>query len=179
MSPEPTLESQRLYQGRVVGLRVDTVALPRGGTARREIVEHRPSVALVALDSQGRAILVRQFRKAVEETLLEVPAGVTLDGEPAEEAARRELEEETGYRAGRLEPLGGVYSSPGFCTEVLHLFLATELIPGPQRAEADEDIQVVPMPLAQAPQMVASGQIRDAKSVAGLLLAYVKLYGAR
>ena len=172
---EVVLNSRRIYEGRVVSLRVDTVTLPGGRTATREIVEHRAAAVIVPLDGMGNVLLERQFRKAVDSILLEIPAGVLEAGEAAEDGARRELEEETGYRAGRLERLGGFYSSPGFCTEFLHAFLATELTPGPARTEADEDIEPVWVPLARIRELIASGEVRDAKSVASLLLTLDKL----
>lgn len=169
MEAEPTLATQRIYQGRVVGLRVDTVQLPNGLTSQREIVEHGPSVVIVPLDEQDRVLLVRQFRKAVERTLLELPAGGLHPGESPQEAALRELQEETGYLAQQLEPLGGFYASPGYCQEYLHLFLASHLLPSPLPADEDEHIQVERVPLAQTPQLIASGEICDSKSAAGLL----------
>jgi ADP-ribose pyrophosphatase len=169
MTPERTISSQRVYEGRVVNLRVDTVELPDGRTSQREIVEHRGAVVIVAVDHQGRVLLVRQFRKAVEQELLELPAGTLDPGEGAQACALRELQEETGFQAGKLESLGVFYSSPGFCTELLHLFLATELRPGHLSGDDDEDIEVIAVPLAHIPQLIASGEIKDAKSVVGLL----------
>jgi len=128
-------------------------------------------VGVVAVDGEGQVILVRQYRHAVGETLLEIVAGGVDDGEDIEAAARRELEEETGYRAGKLLSLFDGYLSPGYCTELMHFFLATELTPGPQRPAADETIAVVRVPLAQVPDLIRGGQIRDSKSVAGLMTA--------
>jgi len=169
--PERTLESRRIYEGRVVNLRVDTVALPKGGSSRREIVEHSPCVVIAPMDTSGNVLMVRQYRKAAGDTLLELPAGGMAEGETPEEGARRELREETGYRANRWERLAGFYSAPGFCTEFLHLFLATELIPGASEADADEDIEAEWVPLSRARDLIASGEVKDAKSVAGLLMA--------
>ncbi|MCL5046257.1 MAG: NUDIX hydrolase [Actinobacteria bacterium] len=168
---EETLSSRRIYEGRVLALRLDEVRLPDGRYTTREIVEHSASVGVVAVDSEGQVILVRQYRYAVGEALLEIVAGGVDDGEDVEAAALRELEEETGYRAGKLQLLFEGYLSPGFCTELMHFCWATELAPGPQRPAEDEDIEVVRLPLAQAPDLIRSGQIRDSKSVAGLLAA--------
>lgn len=168
---EEALSRRHLYQGRVVGLRLDEVRLPDGRTTTREIVEHGASVGVVAVDGEGQAILVRQYRHAVGETLLEIVAGGVDDGEDIETAARRELEEETGYRAGKLQPLFQAYLSPGYGTELMYFFLATELTPGPQRPAPDESIEVVRLPLAQVPELIRRGDIRDGKSVAGLLAA--------
>lgn len=168
MKEERVLESQRIYEGRSVNLRVDKVVLPSGRETTREVVEHVDCVAIVALDSEGNALLVRQFREPVGRVLLEIPAGGIEPGEEAQESALRELEEETGYHAGKVKRLGGFYSSPGFCTEFLHLFLATGLEQGPQRARGDETIEVVRIPLSEIPNLVASGEICDGKSIAGL-----------
>lgn len=175
MPAERTISSQRLYEGRILNLRLDQVELPGGRQALREIVEHRNAVAVVALDAAERVILVRQYRRAADKTLLEIPAGLMDPGEDPLEAVRRELREETGYQADKIEKLGGFYSSPGFSTEFLYLFLATGLHPGTQHTEMDEDIEVEKVPLAQIPSLIASGAICDAKSVAGLLLALAHL----
>jgi ADP-ribose pyrophosphatase len=169
MASERTLQTELVYKGHVVNLRVDAVELPNGRKTKREIVEHGECVAIVAIDAQDNVILVRQFRKPVERCLLEVPAGGIDPGEEPEDCARRELEEETGYSAQNLEYLGGFYTSPGFCTEYMHLFLATGLEPGEIAPEADETIEVVPIPLAKITELITSGEICDAKSIAGLL----------
>ena len=131
------------------------------------MVEHGECVAIVALDFEGNAILVRQFREPVERTLLEIPAGGIEPGEDPAQSAVRELREETGYHAGKVRSLGGLYSSPGFCTEYLHLFLATELGQGRPSPMEDEMIDVVRVPLSEIPNLVTSGEICDAKSIAG------------
>lgn len=169
MEQERTISSKSIYEGRVVKLRVDTVELPGDRTSTREIVEHRGAVVIAALDGEGNVLLVRQYRKPVEQELLELPAGTLDPGEEPEACAWRELQEETGFRAEKLEKLGGFYSAPGFCTEYLHLFLATGLQPSPMAADDDEDIRVVPTPLVQVPGLIFSEEIRDAKSIAGLL----------
>jgi len=162
--------SRRIYDGRVVSLRVDEVALPSGRTAVREIVEHRGAVAVVPLLPSGEVVLVRQYRAAAGETLLEIPAGTLEPGEAPEQALQRELAEEIGMRAGRVRRLGAFLPSPGVLTEVIHLYLAEELTP--HRAEAEEeDLEVVRLPLARARALVDRGEIRDAKSIIGLLLA--------
>ncbi len=166
---EEILSRRYLYRGRVVSLRLDEVRLPNGGAFTREVVEHGASVGVVAVDTEGQAILVRQYRHPAGEALLEIVAGGVDEGEEVEAAARRELEEETGYGAGKLQPLFQAYLSPGYGTELMHFFLATELVPGPPRPEHDESIEVVRLPLASVPELIRRGQIRDAKSVAGLL----------
>jgi len=166
---EKTLSSQQIYDGRAVKLRVETVAKPSGKTTTREIVEHSDCVAVVVLDSKNDAILVRQFRKAVGKILLEIPAGGIAPGEQPIACVRRELQEEIGYLPNKIDKLGGFYSTPGYCTEYLHLYVATRLIPSQLEAEDTEDIEVVRVPLSRIPELIASGEICDAKSVAGLL----------
>lgn len=173
-SPEPTVASERVFTGRLVNLRVDTVRLPNGHTTQREIVEHGESVAIVALDHEDNVLLVRQFRKAVEKPLLEIPAGGLNPHEDPLDAAQRELREETGFAARKMERVGGFYSSPGFCSEYLHLYLASDLHPSPVPGEEDENIELVRVPLAQVPHLIASGEICDGKSYAGLLTALVR-----
>jgi ADP-ribose pyrophosphatase len=171
MSQERTLHTERIYQGRLVGLRVDTVELPSGRNTKREIVEHGGVAAIVAIDSENNVLLVRQYRKAVERMLLEIPAGGMEPGEDALGCARRELEEEAGFSAEQWEELGFFYTSPGFCTEQMHLYLATELRPAENAADDDENIELVRVPLTTAPELIASGEVCDAKSIAGLLIA--------
>ena len=169
MSELKTIKSEHLYKGRAVNLRVDTVELPSGRRTTREIVEHGDSVAIVPIDTDGSVLLVRQFREAVERELLEIPAGGIDPGEEPGESAQRELREETGYLAERMEYLGGFYSSPGFSTEYLYLFLATELRPGPLSAPDGEVIELVRIPLDSVLGLIARGEICDSKSIAGLM----------
>ncbi|MFC1963166.1 NUDIX hydrolase [Chloroflexota bacterium] len=171
MSRERTLDTECIYQGKVLSLRVDTVELPLGRKTKREIVEHGSCVAIVAVDSEENVLLVRQFRKPVESDLLEIPAGGIEMGETPLSCALRELDEETGILAERWEKLGSFYTSPGFCTEYMYLYLATELAPGKLGPDSDEAIEVVRIPLARAPELITSGEICDAKSISGLLLA--------
>jgi ADP-ribose pyrophosphatase len=148
---------------------VDKVVLPGGRETTREIASYPDCVAIVAVDAEDNVILVRQYRHAVGRELLELPAGGIEPGEEPEESARRELEEETGYKAGKMERIGGAYTAPGYSTEFMHLFLATDLEPGPSRAEDDEIIQVVPLSLSRIQDLLSSGEICDGKSVIGLL----------
>lgn len=169
MAEEVTLSSQLIYAGRAVRLRVDNVRLPGGREASREIVEHSDCVAIIVIDAEDNVLLVNQFRKPVERELLEIPAGGIEPGEDAVATVRRELREETGYLPRKVERLGGFYSTPGYCTEYLHLYLAADLVPSPLNAEDTEGISVVRVPVSELRPMIASGDIRDAKSIAGLL----------
>jgi ADP-ribose pyrophosphatase len=172
---ERVVESRVAYAGKIAKLRVDTVELSDGRHSQREIVEHEPVVAIVPIDANGDVILVRQFRLATGGVLLEVPAGGVDERESFEEAAQRELSEEVGLRAGTLAQLADFYPSPGFLTERIVAFLATDLTDAPGEADEDEDIVVVRMPLADAVAMVERGEIHDAKSIASLLLAERRL----
>jgi len=169
LTEEETLSSRKVFEGRALKLRVDTVKLPSGKQMTREIVEHENCVAIVALDAADNILLVRQFRKPVEKDLLEIPAGGIDPGETPEDAVRREMREETGFLPRKVAKLGGFYSSPGFCTDYLHLYLAGDLVTSPLQAEDSESISLVRVPLAQIPGLIASGAICDAKSIAGLL----------
>jgi len=169
LAEEVTLSSQLIYDGRAVRLRVDTVRVPGGGETTREIVEHSDCVAVIALDAEDSVLLVNQFRKPVEKELLEIPAGGIEPGEDAVATVRRELREEIGYLPRKVERLGGFYSTPGYGTEYLHLYLATDLVPSPLNAEDTESISVVRVPVSQLRGMIAAGDICDAKSIAGLL----------
>ena len=166
---EKTLSSQSIYEGRVVRLHVDIVETADGRETTREIVEHVDCVAVVVIDDEDNVLLVRQFRKPVEKELLEIPAGGIDPGEEPEDAVRRELREEIGYLPHKLERLGGFYSTPGYCTEYLYLYLARDLAPSQLFAEDTGSIELVRVPLRQIPGLIASGGICDAKSIAGLL----------
>ena len=174
MNPERTLHSERIYEGKIVNLRVDTVELPSGRETKREIVEHAGCTAIVALDSENNVLLVRQYRKAAERMLLEIPAGGIETGENPLEGARRELEEETGFSAKKWEELSFFYTSPGFTTEYMHLYLATDLKPAKRAPDDDENIELVRVPLKKTPELIVSREICDAKSIAGLLMALRK-----
>ena len=169
MGEEKTLSSQPIYNGRSVNLRVDTVQLPGGREATREVVEHRGCVAIIAVDADDNILLVNQFRQPVARELLEIPAGGIDNGEEPGATVRREMQEETGYLPRKVERLGGFYSAPGYCTEYLHLYLATELVPSQLYAEDTESIRLVRVPMAEITGLITSGQICDAKSIAGLL----------
>jgi ADP-ribose pyrophosphatase len=152
-------------------MRVDSVVKPNGKKTTREVVEHVDCVVILPIDSKGNVLLVRQFRHAVGKELLELPAGSIDPGETPEQAAVRELREETGYKPGKLERLGGFYAAPGYCTEYLHFFRATQFEKSPLTAEDTDEIEVVPISPADVPGLVASGQICDAKTIAGFRIA--------
>ncbi len=167
---EELIESQILYRGRVVTLRIDTVRLPNGRTTRREVVEHRGAVAIVPLLDANTVLLIRQYRQAVGEVLLEIPAGTLEPDENPDLCARRELEEETGYQARQLRRLFSQYLAPGYSQEVLHVYLAEDLMPTHQHPDEDELTEIVPTPLDQIADMILQGTIKDSKTIAGLLM---------
>lgn len=160
-----------LYRGRIVDFGIETIAHPDGRTLEIEVVRHPGGAAVVALDADDRVCLLRQFRAPFEDWLWELPAGKIDPPEPAEETARRELEEEAGLRADHWRSLGTILTCPGFCDEVLHLYLATALHRAPARTEADEFIEVHWWPLARAVQEARGGTLRDGKTVVALLRA--------
>jgi len=167
--PEKKLSSQQLYRGRAVSLRMDTVEKSNGKTTTREVVEHSNCVAVVVVDDQDNVLLVRQYRYPVGKFLLEIPAGgIDLNEEPID-CVRRELQEEIGYFPQKIEELGGFYSVPGYGTEYLHCYLATDLVPSRLIAEDSEGIEVVRVPISKITQLITSGEICDAKSIAALL----------
>ncbi|HEY78773.1 MAG TPA: NUDIX hydrolase [Dehalococcoidia bacterium] len=173
MTGEKTLSSRIIYEGRVVTLREDTVETADGQSKREVIALHNDCVAIVAVDGDENALLVKQYRKAANKELLEIPAGSIDPGEDPKETVRREMQEETGYLPGEVERLGGFYSTPGYCTEYLYLYLATDLIPSPLQAEDTESIQLKRVSPDEITGLIDTGAICDAKSIAGLLI-YLK-----
>ena len=166
---EKTLDSQVLYDGKIVRLRRDTALLPNGSQALREVVEHPGGVGIVALDADGTVLLVRQYRYPLGKALLEIPAGKLERGEDHREAAVRELSEEVGAQAGKLTYLGYTYASPGFCDEAIHLYLAEELTFGETHPDEDEFLMVERLPLDKLVAMALDGTLTDGKSVSGVL----------
>ena len=158
-----------IYQGNVVRLRLDEVELASNRQSSREVVEHADAVAVIALDNNGNVLLEKQYRHAAGKELLEIPAGGIEPGEVPETAARREMQEETGFLPQKLKRLGGFYSAPGWTTEYLHLFLATDLVPSPLIAEDTDEIKLQAAPLDHVSELIKEGFIEDAKSIAGLL----------
>ena len=167
---EETLSSRRLYEGAVVRLRVDRVRMPSGREAVREVVEHSGAVTIVAVDREGRVLLVRQHRHPTGRSLLELPAGTLDRDEEPGACAARELAEETGFQASRLQRLGGFFVSPGYCTEYIQVYLATDLEPGNAGGGDEEEMQVLALPLVEVLRLVEAGELEDAKSLAALLL---------
>ena len=170
MDAETVRSSKRVYQGQLIDLRVDQVETSNGFEAIREVIEHPGAVAVVPVDENGQVILVQQYRHAAGKVMLEIPAGTLKVDEDPLEAVRRELREETGFEAGHVVRIGGLYTAPSFSTEYIHLYLATDLTPGPTAPDADEVIELRRIPLAEAISLIRAGSIDDSKSVSALLL---------
>ena len=175
MSDRPEfIDSNKVFEGRVFSVTVDTV---REGdqTHLREVVHHPGSAVILPAFDDGTIALVRQYRHPAVKYLLELPAGTLNDKERPEAGAARELEEELGVRAGKLEKLSEFFVSPGFCEEKMWLYLATDLTETKQRLEDDEFIEIVRVPIERALQMITDGEIEDAKTIIGLILAGPRL----
>jgi ADP-ribose pyrophosphatase len=168
------LASRRIYAGRVVRLDVDTVRFPDGSTGELEVIRHPGAAAIVPCASDPRAqdptiLMLRQYRYAAGGPLWEIPAGTLEPGEDPEACARRELREETGVSAARLERLTSIFTTPGFTDEVIHLYLASDLTTGEVSRERDEFIEVVPQPLSRVLALIREGDVRDAKTIVAIL----------
>jgi ADP-ribose pyrophosphatase len=172
---ETRIDGRRVYSGRVLSLEVDRVRLEDGTETVREVIRHPGAVVIVPLIGED-VLLVRQFRYATGEKLVELPAGTLAPGEEPDACARRELAEETGYATAALTHMASFYSAPGFCDELVHCFRAERLEPAPGvRGDEDERIEVVRLPLTTVATMIHGGAIRDTKTVAGMLLVLSSL----
>lgn len=169
---EKTRSSERIYEGKIIKVRIDEVLLPDGKQSKREIVEHSGAVAILPVDEQNHIWMVRQYRKAVEQVLLEIPAGTLEIGEDPLDCARRELEEETGLRADTWEKLLEYYCAPGFCDEKSHIYIARNFSAGMVNPDGDEFLEVVQLPLKAAYELIFKGQIIDGKSIIAIQHAY-------
>lgn len=161
---------QEIYQGRVIRVFQEDVCLPSGHTHHNELIVHPGAVALIAVNDKKELLLVKQWRHAAKKVMIEVPAGTLEKDEPVLTCAQRELQEEVGYRANTITPLGGFYSSPGFCTEYIYLFLAEDLVYEPLQGEDSDSIDILYLPLEKALHMIDTQEIEDAKTLTALLL---------
>jgi ADP-ribose pyrophosphatase len=166
------IESRTVYRGRTINLKVERVEVNG-----REVVEHRGASVIVPVREDGKLVLVRQYRRAVDEVLLEFPAGTLEPGEDPESCARRELLEETGHEALNIERLASIYPAPGYASEVMHIFLARARPAGKDSPEVDEEIEVVMMNIDELLERIRAGEVKDAKTVVGALLAAERLLG--
>jgi ADP-ribose pyrophosphatase len=163
-----------IYKGRVVTLNIETVTLPNGATVDLEIIRHPGAAAVVPMKDDRTVILIYQYRHAAGGYIYEIPAGKLHPGEDPRECADREMEEEIGYKATRLDPLVSFFSAPGFTDEILHVFEATGLTRGTQCLGHDEVLQVIELPLEKAIAQIQDGTIRDAKTIIGLQAVYLQ-----
>jgi len=168
---EEAIQVHRVYSGKIINLRRDAVRLPNGREATREVVEHPGAVAIVPVTNNGEIILVRQFRYPVGQVLLEIPAGKLDPGETPEDCAARELIEETGFRAGRLQKMVSVFTGPGFTNEVIHIFLAQDLKEVGQALDSDEMLDVEFYSPPEISRLISANVIKDAKTIVGLSLS--------
>lgn len=162
------LSSEWVYRGKAVNLKVDTYQHEKRKKLT-EIVDRTPAVVILPITEDKKILLIQQWRRATEEILIELPAGTLEEGEAPQLCAERELQEETGYKAGKIESLGGFFSAPGYSNEYLHLFLAQELSPSYLAPDEDEGIDLLPLSIKEAKHLIKKNQIRDAKTVAGIL----------
>jgi ADP-ribose pyrophosphatase len=166
-----TVSTEKIYQGRAFSVRRDQVRLPGGKVTQLDIVEHVGAVTMIPIDDQGRILFVRQYRHAAGRSLLELPAGTIEVDEPPVECARREIREETGMAAAQLQQVGEFFLAPGYSTEYMYIYLATGLRPDPLPGDQDEFLSLEPLDVDQAYQHIYDGEIKDAKSIAALMLA--------
>ncbi|WP_096550764.1 NUDIX domain-containing protein [Ureibacillus thermosphaericus] len=172
---EKTIHSTEIFKGKVVSLKVDDVLLPNGKQSKREIIHHPGAVAIIPITNEGKIVLVEQYRKALERSIIEIPAGKLERGEDPAVCARRELEEETGYGARELTYIQSFATSPGFANEIIHLYVAKDLYKIEEKRELDEDefVSIIEVTLEEAEEMVKNQQIYDAKTAFSVL--WVKL----
>lgn len=172
---EKTLERKEIFTGNLISVHVDEVKLPDGNTSTREIVKHPGAVAVIPLTEDGKIVMVKQYRKPLERTLIEIPAGKIEPNEAPEVTAIRELEEETGYTTEQLKYVTSFYTSPGFADEIIHLYFTDTILPLEEKVAGDDDefIEIVELTLAEAEQCIKDNKIYDAKTAYAIM--YIKL----
>ena len=174
---EKPVKQDYIYKGKIINVRVDDALLPNGTTAKREIVEHPGGVCVAALTENEELLFVEQFRYPYFENVLELPAGKLEYGEDPFEAGKRELKEETGATAKNYVSLGELYPTPGYCGEIIHMYLARELDFGEQKLDDDEFLELKRIPLKKAYEMVMANEIKDSKTQVGVVKTYHIIYG--
>lgn len=172
MSKYKLLKSDILFKGKVFDLKVDEIEYDStGNKGRREVALHPGGAVVIAITDENKIIMVRQFRYPFQQWVLELPAGKLDEGENPQLCASRELTEETGYRAEKITKLGHIYTTPGFCNEILHIYLAENLIPGEHaREEGEEGMEVFEFTIEEIKNMIRKGEIVDAKSISGIMM---------
>ena len=176
MAIERTLSQRRVYDGRILNVRVDEAILPNGKTVTREVIEHHGACGIVAFDEEGKLLMVRQYRNALDRFTLEIPAGaLDFAGEPKIDCAYRELEEETGFRTEKLEYLISVHTTVAFCDEAIDIFVARNLIPSKQHLDEEESLEVEAWDVKELHELIYKGEITDGKTIAAIM-AYSQKY---
>ncbi|MCS1350831.1 NUDIX hydrolase [Mechercharimyces sp. CAU 1602] len=165
---EKTINSQVLFEGRIIKVQIDEVSLPNGNTSTRELVKHPGAVSILAITEEEKIVLVRQYRKPLEKAILEIPAGKIDPGENPQHCAKRELEEETGYLAQEMDEVLSFYTSPGFSDEIVYIYEAKKLTQGEAKPDADEFVETVELTLTEALEKISSHEIHDAKTVTAI-----------
>ena len=168
---ETVIGTQEIYKGKIVHLRIDTIRQADGREAKREVVAHRGATCIVPVTPDGNILFVEQFRLPAGKVLLEIPAGTLEEGEDPAFCASRELEEETGFKAGNLKFLFSMYMAPGYCSELIHAYLATDLQTGEVNPDEGENLELISLPIAEVEKMLECGEFQDAKSIAALGVA--------
>ncbi|NLM43147.1 MAG: NUDIX hydrolase [Clostridiales bacterium] len=169
---EKSIKRKNLFEGKIVKLDVETVLLPNGNTAEREIIRHPGAVAILPIDSYENIYFIKQFRKAIDDVLIEIPAGKLEQGEDPYQCALRELQEEIGFTSNKLTLINTIYTSPGFADEIIYIYKAEELIISQLEKDDDEFIDVCKFHKNQAFNMIKNGEIKDAKTIVALLTAF-------
>ncbi|OZM58706.1 ADP-ribose pyrophosphatase [Lottiidibacillus patelloidae] len=162
---EKTISEQTIYEGKVIDLKVKEVRLPDGKIGKREVLNHPGAVAIVACTKENKLVVVRQFRKALERTIVEIPAGKLEKGEEPLDSAKRELEEETGYTCEKITKISAFYTTPGFSNQIVHVYFTNELSKGTQQTDSDEFVDVMEITIDEALRMIETGEIIDAKTI--------------
>lgn len=173
---ETKIASKEIFKGKIINLRVDTVKLPNGKEATREVVEHPGAVAVVALNEKNELVMIHQFRAPINEVIIEIPAGKLEKGEDPLVCAKRELEEETGYQAASWKQMFTFYTTPGFSDEKMYLYMAKDLKSLEQSLDEDEFVELVYIPVKDALDMARNGKIKDAKTILGIEAASLFLH---
>ncbi len=175
---EKTIQSETVYEGKIINLQIDEVELPNGKTSKRELIKHPGAVAVIALTEEGKIVMVEQYRKALEKAIIEIPAGKLEPGEEPALTAERELEEETGYGCGKLEHLISFYTSPGFADELVHMYVAKDLYKMEDAKGPDEDefVELLEVGLEEAKALMKEKKIYDAKTA--YAIQYLELQAA-
>lgn len=161
---EKTIREEQIYSGRIIDLVIEEVELPNGKTSKREIIKHPGAVAIIAITSENKMVMVKQYRKALNRTIVEIPAGKLEKGEDPQMCAKRELEEETGYKAVTLQHVISFYTSPGFADELVHLYFTDQLEKGTVATDEDEFVELMELSVDEAEKLIQAREIYDAKT---------------